>query len=177
MISKMWLAALALPALAAAQDIPLNLLDPLGPKATETVQVNLDGSLLQMAAKFLNGKDADEAKVKDLLNGLKGIYVRSFKFEKAGEYSAADVDRMRGQLKGWNEIVNVRGPKENTGIYLKTDGQKIQGLVVLAAEPMELTVVNIVGSIQPEQLKDLSGKFGIPDLGDAAKKAGKNREE
>jgi uncharacterized protein DUF4252 len=177
MNSRLWVAAVTIAGVAAAQDIPLNLLESLGPKAAETVQVNLDGSLLQMAAKFLNDKDGDEAKVKNLLNGLKGIYVRSYKFEKAGEYSTADIDKMRAQLKGWNEIVTVRSAKENTGIYLKTDGQKVQGLVVLAAEPMELTVVNIVGTIQPEQLAELSGKFGIPDLGDAAKKAGSQKKK
>lgn len=177
MISKICWAALALPAIVAAQDIPLNMFTALAPKASEAVEVNLDNNMLQMAARFLSSKNADEAKVKDLVTGLKGIYVRSFKFEKAGEYSNADVEKIRAQLKGWNEVVSVRGSKENTGIYLKTDGQKIQGLVVLAAEPMELTVVNIVGTIQPDQLKDLSGKFGVPDLGDIGKKAGQKKEE
>ena len=36
---------------------------------------------MQMTAKFLSSKDPDEAKVKDLVNGLKGIYVKSFEFE------------------------------------------------------------------------------------------------
>ena len=159
-----WFAALALPALLGAQDISFDLFSSLAPKAAEKVEVNLDSGLLQMAARFLNGKDSDEAKVKGLIAGLKGIYVRSLKFKSPGEYAVADVDRLRAQLKGWNEVVSVRGTEQNTGVFLKSDGSRIQGLVIIAAEPMELTLVNIVGSISPDQVRDLGGKFGIPDL-------------
>jgi hypothetical protein len=172
MISKIWVAVLALPAVLAAQDVSLNMFTALAAKAKEKVEVNLDGALLQMAGKFLSDKKPEEAKVKSLVGGLKGIYVRSFTFAKPGEYSTADIDQIRAQLKGWSEVVSVHGDKENTGIYLKTDGQKVQGVVILAAEPLELTVVNIVGTIDPDQLKDLSGQFGIPDLSGIGQKAG-----
>ena len=36
--------------------------------------------------------------------------------------------------------------------------------MVIAAEPRELTVVNIVGTIDPAQLSDLGGRFHIPGL-------------
>jgi len=36
--------------------------------------------------------------------------------------------------------------------------------VVLVAEPRELTIVSILGSISPDDLRDLSGHFGIPRL-------------
>jgi hypothetical protein len=176
MINRIWCVALLWPALAAAQDIPLDLFASLAPKGTETVEVNLGGTMLQLAARFLSGNDPEEAKVKTLLGGLKGVYVRSYTFKKPGEYSMSDVDRVRGQLKGWTRVVNVQNAEETTGIYLKSDGQKIDGLVVLAAQPLELTLVNIVGSIRLEDLKDLSGKFGIPDLGDLGNKASKKKE-
>ena len=168
MIVRNWLAALALPAFfvcrAAAQDIPLDLFSSLAAKATDHVDVTLDGALLQLAARFLNSNDPGDAKVKNLLAGLKGIYVRNYTFAKAGEYSMADIERARAQLKGWNELVSSHEADESTGIYVKMDGQKIVGLVVLAAEPTEVTLIDIAGSIQPEQLKDLAGKFGIPFL-------------
>ena len=50
-------------------------------------------------------------------------------------------------------------------------------MVILAAEPTELTLVNIVGSIRLDQIAELSRKFGIPDLGDAGHKAGQKKEE
>lgn len=155
-------------------------LDKFAPKAEETVEVNLDGNMLSMAARFLSDRKPQEAEAKKLLGNVKGIYVRSFKFAKAGEYAAGDVEQIRSQLRGpqWSRVVDVRSNKpggDNAGVFFKTDGKEIQGIVVLAAEPKEFTVVSIVGNIQPEQLKDLSGKFGVPDLGEAIGGAQRNK--
>ena len=43
-------------------------------------------------------------------------------------------------------------------------GDQVSGLAVLATDPKELTVVNIVGPIDLEKLTQLEGQFGIPDL-------------
>jgi Domain of unknown function (DUF4252) len=145
--------------------------DALKSKAEETVEVNLDGNLLRMAMAFLSDKNPDEAQAKKLIGGIKGIYVRSLKFEKPGMYSAADVDRIRGLLKGpeWSKVVNVESTRkhgENVGVYIRTDGSQMKGLVVLAFEPEELTVVNIVGVFDPAQVRALGGKLGIPPVWD-----------
>ena len=162
---------------ATPQDISLDVFEPLAAKATEHVEVTLDLSLLQLAVRFMSGKDPDEARVRNLVAGLKGIYIRSYTFANPGEYKLSEVDRVRSQLKGWTKVVSVHEAGEDTGIYLRTQGEKILGLVVVSAEPTELTLINIVGSIQPDQLKDLSGKFGIPDLGDVGEKAGAKKKE
>ena len=74
-------AALLLAGAAAAQQVKWNF-DKLAAKSSSTVDVSLDGSLLRFATKFLSDKDDDEAKVKKLVGGLKGIYVKSFEFKK-----------------------------------------------------------------------------------------------
>lgn len=146
---------------------PLSL-DRLAAKAKESVVVTLDGSLLQLAGKFLSSKNADEAKVKKAVAGLKGIYVRSFEFDQPGQYTQADVESVRLQLKtpGWGRIVDVRSTKEGetAEVFLKTENNQIVGLTVIAAEPRQLTVVNIVGPIDPETLATLGGQFGIPKM-------------
>jgi hypothetical protein len=150
-----------------AQDILKQLdLKSLTAKASETVEVNLDGNLLTLAARFLDDKNADEAKAKSILKDLKGIYVRSFTFDKGEGYTPADVEAVRQQASGtgWQKIVDVRKTGENVGVYLKSTGDKVDGVVVLAAEKREFTVVQLVGSIDPAQLRELSGKFGIPKL-------------
>jgi hypothetical protein len=38
------------------------------------------------------------------------------------------------------------------------------GLAIIASEPREFTIVNIVGSIDLAKLHRLEGKFGIPRL-------------
>ncbi|HWQ54889.1 MAG TPA: DUF4252 domain-containing protein [Bryobacteraceae bacterium] len=152
-----------------AQDfqIPVNI-EKLAAKAVDTVDVTLDASMLQFAGTFLSDKKPEEAQARQLINGLKGIYVRSFEFEKPGEYSAADVEAIRVQLKAplWSRIVGVRSKREgeNAEVFLKRENNKVTGLAVIAADPKSLTIVNIVGAINPEDLSRLGGQFGIPRL-------------
>jgi hypothetical protein len=165
---------------APAQDIIKQLdLKALSAKASETVEVNLDGNLLTLAARFLDDKNVEEAKAKDILKGLKGIYVRQFTFDKGEGYTAADVEAVRSQANGpgWQKIVDVRKTGENVGIYLKSTGDKVDGIVVLAAEKREFTVVQLVGSIDPSQLRELSGKFGIPRIPVPDSKDGKDGKD
>jgi hypothetical protein len=149
--------------------LQINNLDKLAAKATETVDVNLDGALLQAASKFLSGNKPDEAQAKDLVLGLKGIYVKSFEFEKEGEYTKEDLAAIRAQIQGprWTRMVGVHSKKdrEDVDVFMRIDGDKVSGLVIIAAEPKELTVVNIVGSIDLDKLSHLEGQFGIPQMG------------
>ena len=73
--------------IAKAQDSRLQLgtLDHLAVKASQTVDVTIDDRLIRLAAKVLSEKDADEREVKKLVEGLKGIYVKSFEFDTDGQ--------------------------------------------------------------------------------------------
>jgi len=153
----------------AAQEIKMPVgLDKLAAKASEVVDVSLDGALLQLASRFLSEKDPDEAHVKKLVGGLRGIYVKSFEFEERDQYKESDVEELRTQLKapGWSRIVSSRSKRngDNADIYLKTDAGQISGLAIIVTDPRELTIVNIVGSIRPEDIRDLGGHFGIPKI-------------
>lgn len=171
---------LSVQAWCAADDIkfPVNF-DKLAEHAKESVDVTLDANMLQLASGFLSKEDADEVKVKRLVSKLKGIYVRSFEFDKDGQYSMADVQALRNQLKApeWSPIVSVRSTNgENTGIFIHKNGNTIAGLVVIAAEPRELTIVHIDGPINPEELSELSGHMGIPKI-DKPRDDKKSKEE
>ena len=39
-----------------------------------------------------------KAKIKEMILGLKGVFVKRFEFEKEGEYTLADVESIRSQL-------------------------------------------------------------------------------
>ena len=169
---------LALAALAAhGQTLKLDGLEKLADKASETVNVTLNESLLRLAARFLSDSDADQVQIKKLVTGLKGIYVRSYEFENTGEYSRADVDAIRNQLRDpkWNRIVQVhsKADGEDADVFLRQEADdRISGLVVLSAEPKEFTVVDIEGPIDMDGLVKLAGNFGIPeDLKKFGKKA------
>ena len=162
-------ASLATPLAAQEIKLPVNL-DKLSAKAVESVDITLDGSMLRLAGRFLSGKDQDggQTRARNLISGLESISVRSFTFAAAGEYSAADVDAVRAQVQSapWGRVVGVKNKEgDNVDVYFKDGGEgKLAGIVLIAAEPKELTVVSIAGAIDPSQLGDLGGQFGIPKL-------------
>ena len=154
---------------AMAQDarIQTTSLDTLAVKASQVVDVNLDERLMQFAAKFLDNKDVDEAAVKKMVNGLKGIHVKVLEFDTEGQYSTADVEALRSQVRTapWSRIVGITSKKEtNVEVYLLMKGPEVGGLAVIAFGPKELMVVNIVGPVDLDKLSKLEGSFGIPEL-------------
>ena len=146
-------------------------LDGLAAKAKESTDVTLDSSLLQMAGGFLasagkDGKDGKEGEtIKQLLSGLKAITVRSFEFNEPGQYKMEDLEPIRAQLRtpGWNKIISSQSKEETDEIYMRTDQGKVAGFAIIAAEPKELTVVAIEGSINLQDLSKLGG-LGIPSI-------------
>jgi Domain of unknown function (DUF4252) len=165
------LMALLIPGLAWAAPNPrLTLPDfsALSKKASDSVTITLDPALLGMAARFLDTKDPEEAATKEVIKGLQGIYIRSFTFDSDSGYRQADIDAVRSQLSapGWSRLVETRSRKTHADvdIYIMTDKNQAIGLAVIASEPREFTIVNIVGSIDLDKLHKLEGQFGVPKL-------------
>jgi hypothetical protein len=160
---------LVAPAVALAQGARLQIdhLDRLAATAANAVNITVDPSMLKLASSFLNGK-GDDAAIKELLNGLKGIYVKAFEFDNDNAYTPDDVNTIRRQLMtpGWAKLVTVDNKRERelVEVYSWREGNASGGIAVLAAEPRELTVVNIVGPIDLAKLSKLQGQFGIPRL-------------
>src|SRR5689334_16061706 len=93
--------------------IQMSSLDHLAPKASQTVDVNVDERLMRIASKVFSDH-GDEKQIKDLIAGIKGIYVKSFEFETDGQYTTADVEGIRSQLRGpgWTRLANFTSKKD-----------------------------------------------------------------
>jgi Domain of unknown function (DUF4252) len=148
-----------------AQTCPIKL-DHLAAKAKNLVDINLDSSVLQLAGKFLSSGDANENDARSLLNGLRAICVRNYEFAKEGEYTAADLQRVRDQLRPplWKRIVHAQEQSESSEVFARTEGGKITGLAIIAAEAKELHIVYIDGPVDMDKLSRFGGKFGIPPI-------------
>jgi len=140
----------------------------LADKAAESVIITLDPSLLRLATRFLDPSDPEDAAAREAIAGIKGIYVRSYKFDQDFAYPKADVDMVRKQLgaPGWQQLVQVRSrvEQQDVDIYLLVEQERANGLAIIASKPREFTIVNIVGSIDMRKLHQLEGQFGIPKL-------------
>jgi hypothetical protein len=160
--------ALAMPAMPGApQQVDMGATaEKLAGKAIRKTEINLDQSMLNLAAAFLSDNDADQAAAKRIIAGLKGVFVRVYEFASADDYSQADLDPLRRQLtsSGWSQIVNSVGGDETAGVWLRQENGAASGLAVIVTEHDEVTLVNLVGTIKPEDLAALGGQFGIPKI-------------
>ncbi len=148
----------------------------LAAQAKHVTEVTLNQSMLQFASKFMSGKDSDKDRdVSKLIQGLQGIYVREYDFDKDHAYTQADLDDLRKYMQGeaWSPMVRerTRGVSQGTDVFVKLINGQMQGLYVLDAEDREIDLVLILGPIDVNSLSELGGTFGIPK--DVVKKAQK----
>jgi len=141
--------------------------------ASESTDITIDGFLLRIAKKFakhgVHEGDQEAAAALELIQDIKSVRVRNFAFDSDNAYSRADIDNVRKQLRapGWSSLVTIhkRGDDgEDVDVYVCMENDKVMGLAVIAAEPREFTIVNIVGSIDLAKVSQLGGEFGIPEL-------------
>ncbi|PYT01319.1 MAG: hypothetical protein DMF63_00250 [Acidobacteria bacterium] len=154
-----------------AQDAHLNFdkLNGLETHARDVVEVNIDGKLLDLAKRVTAKLDDPNAKkAAQAISGLKGIYVRAYRFENANEYSMADVDAIRSQLNapGWEKLANVRSKKndQKVDVYTMFSGDVMSGVAVVISDSKGVALVNMIGPIDIELLASLSGKLSIPEM-------------
>ena len=155
--------------------LQIGQLDRLASKAAQYVNVNVDERLLRFAQAALSSSKPEEREVKEVVAGLRGVYVKRFEFDTEGAYSASDVEAVRAQLRApnWSRIVEVRSRRatETVEVYLSSTEGRIDGLAILSTQPTELMVINIVGMIDLEKLAKLRGQFGVPEDLDFERKA------
>jgi hypothetical protein len=164
-----------MPAVARAAQLPLppEAEKELAARASNVTEVTLGKNMLSFAAKFMDSKDKDQANVRQLIEGLDGIYVRSYDFDKEGQYSMAEIDQLRKQFETpeWSPLVRTRQRKtgETTDVLVKLVNGEPHGMFVLSVEPKELTIVLILGPIHMDDLGKLKGIGGLSALGDIEK--------
>jgi len=164
------LTCLLLPTWATAQDAMLKLPDfsSLAGKATESVNVTLNPWLLRIAAASMDNSDADSAATKKLLSAIKSIEIRNFQFATDFAYSAADIDGVRRQLAapGWSQLMQVHDRKngKDVDMYIMVENDRTRGFALIASEPREFTIINIVGSISVADLPRLGDHLQLLKL-------------
>jgi len=159
-----------LPADVTPLNLPTALEKELSSRASNVTEVTLGKNMLDFATKFMDNKDKDQAAARQLIQSLDGIYVRDYEFDKEGQYSMDEIDRLRQAFAApeWSPLVHTREAKgnESTDIMVKLVNGEPHGMFILSAEPKELSIVLILGPIRMDQLGMLKGLGGLSALGD-----------
>jgi len=177
-------AAMAAPALAQNTGLPEGapIEKELAARASDVTEVTLGKNMLAFAAKIMNGKNEDDAEIRHLIEGLEGIYVREYEFDKPGQFTPEEVDQRRKyfETSEWSPLVRERERKsgESTDVMVKLVNGESHGMFILDVEPKELSIVLILGPIHLDDLGKLKGIGGLSALGDVAKDVdGKDKEK
>jgi hypothetical protein len=160
---------LAAPAFA-QQGFDFKSLDKLDALASSKTKVTLDADMLKLLTMFLgddNKTDQHPDSIQSMVGSLKGVYVRTYEFDKEGQYSPTDIEPFRAYLKQqqWVRIVESQEGKELSEVYiLPGPNGRFGGVAIVDIEPREFTVVYINGAISISDLQKLQGNLGIPGV-------------
>lgn len=130
-----------------------------------TVQIAVGASLLNLVSSLSSEEDPDAAALLKRLNGVRvNVYETSGIAAGAVDY----VKNISSQLgdRGWESVVTVNSDDEQVRIFMKINGDMVEGITVMAVEDTEAVFVNVIGNINPEELGKVMDKFDI-DLGDS----------
>jgi hypothetical protein len=133
--------------------------------AKQSVDISLGSWPLHWASEFVDS-DVD-ADTKDLLKSVKGVYVRSYQFDSDFAYPRAKIEGIRAQLsrEGWSPLVQVKEKDQrNVDISVALEGDQVRGVAIVATEPREFTIVNIVGAIDVKRIGRLQYQLGLPKI-------------
>lgn len=129
-----------------------------------SMEINLEGPLLRMVAGATRKEDPGFASV---IASLQAIQVRVFPVAAAAQESfKGKIGRAARWLeeRGWHSTMRLREQDQEVYIYLKQAGGQIQGLTLLAVDPGEAVVINIVGRIDPDEIGRLGQRLNMPQL-------------
>lgn len=110
--------------------------------ASESTEINLDPDTISMMDS--HGKNAELAKK------VKFMTIRTYEYDKPGMYKMGDVEVFRKKLDepAWKCSVRVREKNESTDICTRLGSDhETREMVILTAEPKELTFIHISGDL------------------------------
>jgi hypothetical protein len=111
------------------------------------------------------GKGTDDA-TRQLIENLDGVYVRSYEFDKEGQFSAEQIEQLRKYFETgeWSPLVRDRDRKngESSDVMVKLVNGESRGLFILDVEPKEVSIVLILG---PIHMQDLHKVLGVATRG------------
>ena len=125
-----------------------------------TVQISVGESLLGLVGSLSAKEDPEAA---ELFNRLNGVRVSVFENTQVPEEGIEFVKDVSSRLSdmGWESVVTVNDGSEQVRIFMKINGDVVQGITVMAVEPTEAVFVNVIGDLKPEELEKVMDNFDV----------------
>lgn len=149
-------------------------LDSLGMFDTDrVVSISIGPSLLRFAARYMD----DDPQTRALLRSLEGVRVKVYEVTGDASDISARMERMSERLLSdhWQAVMLVHEQGELTQMLMKTEQDRISGLVVMSLEAEEAVLINVMGDLRPELFANTMAALDVdhaPDVEIAMSPAG-----
>jgi len=124
--------------------------------ASDVTELNLDPKMMGMVPVGKKGGS-------DLAHKMKFMVIHTYTYDKAGMYKAEDVDAYRKKLEDgtWSCSIHVRDKSGTTDICSRNSpDHEGSEMVILTAEPKELTFIHMSGNMSLDDLQKMHGGGG-----------------
>jgi hypothetical protein len=122
--------------------------------ASDVTEVNLDPTMMGM----VRSKGDSE-----LAHKMKFMVIHTYEYPKEGMYKQEDVDAYRKKLQDgtWSCSIHVKDKSGTTDICSRSSpDHEGSEMVILTAEPKELTFIHMSGNMSMEELSRMGGGMG-----------------
>jgi hypothetical protein len=117
-------------------------------------EINLDPKMMGMVH---GGGDSD------LAHKMKFMVIHTYEYPKPGMYKDEDVEAYRKKLQdgSWSCSVHVKDKSGTTDICSRSSTGEGSEMVILTAEPKELTFIHMSGNMSLNELSKMGGGMGV----------------
>jgi len=127
------------------------------------VNISIGGALLRFVGAMAKNEDPEAAAI---FSKLKGVRVSVY---ATGGNAAAALDQVSSVKKSlsalqWAPIVQVNDEGEQVQIFMKMNGEVMDGLTLMAVDDEEAVFINVIGQLDPNELAGLMDDFDV-DIG------------
>jgi len=125
-----------------------------------TVQIAIGESLLSLVGALSAEEDPEAA---ELFRRLNGVRVNVFETDALATGAVDFVKDISGQLasRGWESVVTINSAEEQVRIFMKLNGDMVDGITVMVLEDTEAVFVNVIGNINPAELERVMDNFDV----------------
>ena len=124
------------------------------------VEIAVGKGLLNFIRIFTETEDPEAA---ELFSRLDGVRVQVFETEYLADGAIDLVKNVSSRLSsgGWESVVTVNSDDEQVRIFMKLNGEQVEGITVMAIEPHEAAFINVIGVLDPSELAELMDRFDV----------------
>jgi hypothetical protein len=109
----------------------------------------------------------EDPEAAQLFKRLQGVRIQVFEISTLPEGALDHVNTVASSLSssGWEPVVKVSSADEQVRIFMKINGDHVEGITVMAVDEEEAAFINVIGNLDPAELEKVMDNFDI-DLSD-----------